>query len=230
MKKFNWVLISILTVALFSSCAAGKSAGAYDTRSSLALGYFDNSLAQDKETDLPTVADTQKIVYTARLQLTVKNSDSASKQIMLLTKNNNGYVQTSNSYYLIVKIPSQGLNNMLTEIEKMGKLTHKDISAVDITDNYYDAITRLDNLEKARTRYLELLAKAQTVEEMLKVEKELERVNGEMEILKGQLTRMDNNVQYSTITVYLKEKVKPGILGYPFVWLYKGVSWLFVRN
>jgi hypothetical protein len=24
--------------------------------------------------------------------------------------------------------------------------------------------------------------------------------------------------------------VKPGVLGYPFVWLYKGVSWLFVRN
>jgi hypothetical protein len=241
MKKISLILVSLVILIVFSSCATEKKV----YRETVAQGYFSQDVGDkakigrlelhtdgiaDLENAKTIDTDTQKIVYTARLSLTVKNPDSASKQIILLTKNSNGYVQTSNSDYLIIKIPTSGLNNILTEIEKLGKVTHKNVTADDITDSYYDAVTRLENLDKARTRYLELLAKAQTVEEMLKVEKELERVNGEMEVLKGRLARMDNSVQYSTINVYLKEKVKPGVLGYPFVWLYKGVSWLFVRN
>lgn len=77
---------------------------------------------------------------------------------------------------------------------------------------------------------MELLEKAQTVEEILKVEKELERLNGEIDQLKGKIKRYDHLTQLATITIHLEEKKKLGILGYISVGLYKAVKWLFVRN
>lgn len=242
MKILHRVIICFAFAALLSSCTVSKhnnhnptNYGGFARQQGDMAGieikhdqYADGRLF---ESEAPTPAlDTQKIVYTAYLDLTVKNTDTVSKQIVQLIKNSTGYVQTANNDYLVIKVPQKGLNDIIIAVETMGKVTYKNIGADDITDSYYDAATRLDNLNKTRLRYLDLLNKAQTVEEMLKVEKELERINGEIELLKARLARMDNNVQYSTITISLNEKIKPGILSYPFIWLYKGVSWLFVRN
>jgi hypothetical protein len=48
--------------------------------------------------------------------------------------------------------------------------------------------------------------------------------------MKGQMNRIDHLSTYSTITVYLKEKKKPGVIGYIGIGVYKAVKWLFVRN
>lgn len=236
MKTYTLIFACFVAV-LLSSCAtrsytqkysasAGRNEG-YDGRRS-SYGAFEK--VQDKEMMLDTVGSAQKITYTSAISLEVKNTDTALVQISRLAKATGGYVQSTGGDYAVIKIPSKGMNDAIEAIGALGKITDKNIYAEDITDAYYDAATRLDNLDKTRLRYLELLSKAQTVEEMLKVEKELERVNGEMEILKGRLARMDNSVQYSTITVSMYKKIKPGILGYPFVWAYKGIGWLFVRK
>jgi hypothetical protein len=99
-----------------------------------------------------------------------------------------------------------------------------------VTDQYADFSIRLENAEKARMRYLELLEKAENVQSALLVEKELERLNETIELLKGQMNRIDHLAAYSTITVYLTEKKKPGVLGYIGIGLYKSVKGLFVRN
>ncbi len=239
MKILHRVIICFAFAAFLSSCTVSKhNAANYGGFARQQGDMAGIEIKQDQyadgrlfENEVPTAAiDTQKIVYTAQMDLTVKNPDSVSKRIVQLVKNNNGYVQTANNSYLIVKTPNKGMADIVAGIETMGKVTYKNIGADDISDTYYDAATRLDNLNKTRLRYLDLLNKVQTVEEMLKVEKELERINGEIELLKARLARMDNSVQYSTITISLNEKIKPGILSYPFIWLYKGVSWLFVRN
>jgi hypothetical protein len=62
------------------------------------------------------------------------------------------------------------------------------------------------------------------------VEKELERLNETIELLKGEMNRINHLTAYSTISVYLKEKKKPGIIGYVGVGIYQAVKWLFVRN
>ena len=88
---------------------------------------------------------------------------------------------------------------------------------------------RLDNATKARETYLALLKKAENVESALKVEKELERLNGEIDILEGKMQKLSHLSQYSTITINIKSKPKPGILGYIGIGIYKSVRWLFVR-
>ena len=82
----------------------------------------------------------------------------------------------------------------------------------------------------ARKIYLELLKKAENVETALKVEKELERLNETIDLIKGKMNRINNLAEYSTIVINLKEKKKPGIIGYIGIGLYHSVKWLFVRN
>jgi predicted nuclease with TOPRIM domain len=109
-------------------------------------------------------------------------------------------------------------------------MTSKSVSTTDVSDNYADVKIRLDNAEKARTRYLELLAKAENVEAALKVEKELERLNTEIDQLRGQMIKMEHDVRFSTLTVSVNQKQKLGPLGYLFVGIGKGIGWLFVRG
>jgi hypothetical protein len=47
----------------------------------------------------------------------------------------------------------------LGQIEKPGKVTDKNISGEDVTEEYRDLEIRLDSAEKTRKRYLELLYK-----------------------------------------------------------------------
>lgn len=251
MKQFKWFFLCFITSLAFSSCTRDVYPTYNSTQLSVSdlggelygFSYSGNHTGMSLElhgdsveyevglkSEKKIVLD-KKIVYSARVSLAVsKNIDSSISKITRLVSLHKGFVQQSSSSSLEVKVPPQELKAIISAIDNIGEITYKNISSSDITNQYYDAAIRLENLEKARKRYLDLLEKAQTVEEVLKVEKELERVNTDMEVLKGRLKRMNSEVAYSTINIYIYKKSKPGILGYPFVWLYKGVSWLFVRK
>jgi uncharacterized protein YydD (DUF2326 family) len=125
-------------------------------------------------------------------------------------------------------VKSEHLNSALKELEVLGKVTSKNISGDDVTQQFKNLNIRHDNAIKARQRYLDLLAKAEDVKAALEVEKELERLNKEIDLLESQINNLGMQVQYSRITVSLQERTRPGILGYVFVGIYKGVKWLFV--
>ena len=172
----------------------------------------------------------QKIIYSAFLTLTVKNIDTTLSSIKAIAKQYKGYVSESGTSRAVIRVDSQFLNDAVADIENLGKVERKTVKGQDVTDKYLDLSIRLDNAEKARDRYLALLAKAENVEAALKVEKELERLNLTIDSLKGQRNKISHLTKYSTITVNLKEKQKLGILGYVGVGVYRSVKWLFVRG
>ena len=57
----------------------------------------------------------------------------------------------------------------------------------------------------------------------------VERV-GTFDLLKGKMARIGHLEAYSTISVELRERKKPGLLGYIGLGVYHAVKWLFVRN
>lgn len=172
----------------------------------------------------------KKIIYNANLSLNVKIPDSTNKELVNIADRYEGYAQSIATDYTVIRVRADKLEMALKDIEELGKIDYRNVKADDVTDAYYDFKIRLDNAERARSRYLELLAKAANVDETLKVEKELERLNGEIDLLKGKLTRIGHLTEYATVSIRLHEKVKPGVLGYVFVGLWEGVKWLFVRG
>lgn len=174
--------------------------------------------------------ESKKIIFSSSLTLSVKNVDSTSAAITTITNKYQGYVKEISTSSATIRIRTAALDSAMINLESLGRVDQKHFSGKDVTEDYSDYEIRLDNATKARDRYLELLAKAENVEAALLVEKELERLNGEIELMKGKMNRIDHLTAYSTITIYFHEKKKPGVIGYIGIGLWKSVKWLFVRN
>jgi hypothetical protein len=216
------LIIAILSCIIFTGCATHQRATAYSS-GHMNARFLDDNMESDKATS-------RMMIYNASITIEAKNPDTVALRVTAIAKKYKGYVLSSSNTYTSIRILSSSLKDALNEIETFGKVKSKNIAGTDVTDEFTDYTIRLENAERARKRYLELLQKAVTVEETLKVEKELERLNGDIDLLKGKMNRINHLVDYSTIAVYHKEKVKPGIIGYVFVGIYKAVKWLFVRN
>ncbi len=170
------------------------------------------------------------VIYNANFSLVTKTPDSVNVRLAEIAKRYDGYTLTLGSSSSVIRVKSEKLHDAIADISHYGKIKDKVISGDDVSDEYRDFEIRLENASKARKRYLELLAKAENVEATLHVEKELERLNGEIDMMEGRLNRMKHLIEYSTITIYIEEKTKLGIFGYITVGLYDGIKWLFVRN
>lgn len=174
------------------------------------------------------------ILYNAQLSLIVDTVKMAKERALAIMKTHQGYMISSSNNSLSMRVPASGLNNVLASFKGLGKVNYENVNGVDVTDHYYDIKIRLENAEKTRNRYLELLNQAKNVTEILQVEKELARLNGMIDSYKGKIKRYDQESKYSLITIHFytkkskEKKVRPGPLGYIFVGLYKGIKWLFV--
>lgn len=173
---------------------------------------------------------TRMVVYNASLDLAVKKTDSVNSYLTAIASRYGGYALNLGTSYSTIRVKADQLPFALREVSALGKVRSKNVSGNDVTDEYKDLEIRLDNAKRARDKYLSLLEKAENVDAALKVEKELERLNGEIDLLEGKQKRLSHLNEFSTISVRYSEKVKPGLLGYIGMGLWKGVKWLFVRN
>ena len=165
---------------------------------------------------------------TAYLRLERKDPEAGVKAASEIVRRMGGFVQRSNTHSATLMVPAERLDETLEALERLGKVAHKEVRAEDVTEEYLDLTIRLENLEKARQRYQELLERSETVEEALKVEQQLERLTIEIERLKGRIAYLERVVRLSTVEVAFERPMKPGPLGWVFYIVYHGLKWLFV--
>jgi len=110
--------------------------------------------------------------------------------------------------YVTVRVPQQDFEDAVKEIEAVGTLEEERISIEDVTEQYIDLKARLENAKNQEEAYLEILNMATTVEDVLKVEIQLERIRGDIESLQGRLNYMENRTNFSTVQVRLSEPEK----------------------
>jgi len=233
MKKVSALFLAIIFSTFFIGCHSSRSVpngysyGMLDPQPSSDQYYANERGGLYLEDEIKIE---RKILFSAYLSLIVEHPDTANVYIEKIAKKYNGYIKEIGTYRTVIRVESKNLDPAIEEISQLGKVQSKSVSGQDVTDEYFDFKIRLENAEKSRDRYLELLARAENVQAALTVEKELERLNGTIDLLKGKMNRIDHLSEFSTITINLKEKKKPGLLGYIGIGLYRSVKWLFVRN
>jgi hypothetical protein len=214
-------ILIIFTMIILSSCAsAAKEApapGSYEANDS-AMPAARESIDNDN----------RMIAYSVSLDLSVKDAENTRKILIDQVKKHNGFIVRESENYLTTRIPTENMDNFINTAKELGKAEDERKEGIDITDRYRDNLIRLESLRNVRDRYSALLEKADSVNDILSIEKELERINTEMEILEGRIKYAELSVTYSNITVRFKEKAKPGPIGWIFYGFYRGIKWLFV--
>ena len=162
------------------------------------------------------------LIYTARLHLAVFETRKAMDAAEKLARDSGGYLVRRNDRTITFRVPAGKFQGTLADVLKLGDLLHREVTARDVTEEFFDTQVRLQNLEAVRARFEELLKRAQKVEEALAVERELERVAGQIEQLKGRLKLLKELVAFSTITVEFQPRAVDqveSVVRLPFPWL-----------
>jgi len=172
--------------------------------------------------DLPTdQGDTQadqvkdrKVEETASLELTTefKKVADISNSVMQITDNAKGYVERSDlnsndgvsSAYLTLRVPSDRLSNVLSEISKLADVTSRNQSTQDITSEYKSASDSLDSLNAQRKSLLKRLERAETETEAESLRVQLSSLKSQIEQTKSQRRAVKNRASFSTVEVSIQ--------------------------
>jgi hypothetical protein len=88
-----------------------------------------------------------------------------------------------------------------------GQVTNKSINTRDVTTEFIDLESRLENKREYLARYRELLKQAKTVKDILEIEQQIRVIVEEIESSEGRLKYLSDQVSYSTLSLTLtKEK------------------------
>ncbi|NBJ16491.1 MAG: DUF4349 domain-containing protein [Dehalobacter sp. 4CP] len=155
----------------------------------------------------------QKTIYMLNISLKADDVKVASKALEEKAKTLGGYVaeSTRTNYddsvtaFLSLRIPSEQFETFKNSISQFGIVVNEHQNTEDVSMAYFDTETRLRSWEAQEKRYLEILQKANSVEDILKIENSLAVVRQEIESLKGQLKYYDNRVEYSQVTINIEQ-------------------------
>lgn len=154
----------------------------------------------------------RKITKEISLTITVPSVEAAVSVIEELIKGTEGYIQSSGIWQenqsmrgrLTLRLPVEKCDEILQDLEKMGRVEKKNITSKDVTEEYYDAAARKTTLESQEKRLLELINQANTVSEMLQIENELARVRGQVESLQARLNVLDSLTDLAKVNIEIQ--------------------------
>jgi hypothetical protein len=222
-----FMVLLALSGALLFSCAGGAQtapAPGYQTRAAVSAEAASTSASAVAD----AAAESRMIAYTISATVQVKNPDESRERLLAGIESQGGFLVQESYRYITARIPAGAVDTFMESLKTLGTVSDLRKSGSDITDQYRDDAIRLESLKTVRDRYLALLTKAANVTEILGIERELERVNTEIEVLEGRKRAAEQRVSHSLVIIYLSEKVRPGPLGWIFYGLYQGIKWLFV--
>jgi hypothetical protein len=162
------------------------------------------------------------LIYTANLTMAVYQVEPGLDGVEKVARACGGYLSSRQDTSITVRVPRDRFDDAVTRIEKLGDVTHRDIKAQDVTDEFVDLQARLKNAYAMRDRLTDLLAKA-AVKEAIEIDKELGRITEEIERMEGKMKLLRDKMAFSTITVSFAaltvQAVHDSSLLAPFPWL-----------
>jgi len=104
-------------------------------------------------------------------------------------------------YTLTVKVAPSKFDSVNAMLQQMGEVKDLSVQLEDVTQQYVDLDTRIKNREIELERLYELYNKSTKVTDLLDVEREITRVETDLEILKQQKQYLVSKVERSTIRI-----------------------------
>src|SRR5881227_2533514 len=218
------VLVAACSGAGSSPTAQGRGGevgapapGAADSFSSVSANA---ASAPDKGIPAVVVSADRNLILTAKIDMRSKDpwatSDRAQAianglggDVLNLTQSGSGDTRSAS---LTIRVPSSRFADALQQLRTLeGEIQTSGVSAQDVTDQFVDLQARLAAKQAEEQRYIAILNRANTIDEILKVDASLSNVRTQIEQLTGQINSIKQRTDYSTISMSISTiAVLPG--------------------
>lgn len=177
--------------------------------------------------DLPAATiPNRMIIYNTQLTLLVRSVDAAVRAVGDIATLNGGYVAgvengsenglpVSTIKLKVLPDRYQAAMNALRDGGLAVEVRDEKATTQDVTEEYSDVQTQLASLEASYRQLLDLLSRATTMDEILKIQNQAAQVKLQIDRLKGRATALERLSELATITVKLQ--AAEAVLGKDYV-------------
>lgn len=106
---------------------------------------------------------------------------------------------------MTIRIPKENLDTFLSTVAEQSNIVSRSESVTDVTLQYVDLESHKKALTTEQDRLLELMERAETVEDIITIESRLSDVRYWIESMESQLRTYDNKIDYSTVYLSIDE-------------------------
>ena len=231
MKKYiSCLLAMVLVLGLLTGCGATSESVAFKNEASYDMvaeapmaeeaapmdaGLTGGSGAEMTEAAVP---ENRKWIVTVYLSAETEDMDTLTANLDERIASFGGYVESQSVYNgsayetyrrrsasLPVRIPADKVDGFVESVGEVSNVTSQEKNREDITLTYVATESRMKALQTEETRLLELLAQAETMEDLLTIEARLTDVRYELESVTSQMRLYDNQVDFATIYLNIRE-------------------------
>ena len=227
MKKITAILTA-LTVLTICSCG-GESGPPARARSTYQVAEYQTGLASSPQMSEPESDKTEtaerKIVKKGTIKFETTDVNETKSLITQTVRELNGYISNDNvdgysnrlEHRLTIRVPADKFDSLLNAIsQSVAKLDSKIIEVLDVTEEYIDIEARTKTKKELQNRYVALLERAETVEDILRIKKEIGNLQTEIESVEGRMRYLKDRIAFSTLAVTYYQELQEQETAVPF--------------
>jgi hypothetical protein len=172
----------------------------------------------DARRDEPSHPPGTMIVRTAQLTLSTRDFDQTRTGIDAVLARHRGYLAELNVRTPVdsgrvldatVRVPSDQLDATMSELKKLGRVEAEQQSGEEVTQQFVDLEARLANARNTERRLTDLLTqRTGKLSDVLEVEREIDRVRGEIERMEAERKNLSNRIEFATLKATVTEGYK----------------------
>lgn len=218
-KLYFLICFSITVITLVSACSSRDDVSNESSRDTLENEITDEGADFDiQQEERSEILEGEKVISTYFMSLETLDFEKTRAELDNLIKKHKSFIQNSNVNFrgsnysknyrngnFSIRIPKENLEQFKTDLKETGNITEESTNKQDVTQFYSDTESRLKLVTSKEKRLLELLEKAEKIEDIIAIESELTNTIYEKERLEKNLKSIDDKIQYTTLNLQLIE-------------------------
>jgi hypothetical protein len=176
------------------------------------------AVAHDNESAPRVNTNGPLIVHTAQLTLTTKEFAKTRDALEAILRQHGGHIGqlsvnspsgSARSLQATLRVPADQFQQFLVDLRKLGRVELESQGGEEVTQQVTDLEARLSNARTTEQRLAEILRqRTGKISDVLEVEKQIDRVRGEIEQMMAERKNLGDRVSYATVNVTIAEEYK----------------------
>ena len=172
----------------------------------------DQAATQPNSIPVPAALDpTRALILTASIAMRAQDPWGAADRAQAVATTLGGDVMAMSqsgkgddrSASLVLRVPAERFNDALRQLRALSdvEVLSSNVDSKDVTEQFVDLEARLRAKQAEEQRYLALLARAERIEDILRIDQALAQVRTQIEQLTGQVNSIKTRTTFSTISL-----------------------------